>query len=450
VALALAYGQEGARVAVVEPALRQTIEGVDALTGGARLETVDPACPPQPERGGVLICGPGPFCAAGNPMRVLSVEGLGRLRKHLGGDGVLALWFPAGNVEWETLRRGLATFSRIFPKFDVWLAGSEAVFVASGGDRMAFRRMETLFGDPAGGHWLRRGGFWEPIEMLVAFTARSEELSGLWEETPVYRLSRPVRPPTLARDLLAQVRPENLAVLAQHKLAGPARVADRLLFTSDNRREVALRGLAAVYRGNTEQILRALGRSGERGRSTLVEFVTGPYARLDFLAPDRQGRAARVAGALTAFGLTGRAIDILEEAVQSGEDTFEARMQLVEALTRARRPQDGLQHCRRALELRPASVSAMRRLAALLMGTGRIREGADALAKVVEQNPRSVVDLLMLAELRARMGSLEEAADLARRALELDPDNTDAQVLLQLTRRAGDDRPRRPGTGGAR
>jgi len=104
----------------------------------------------------------------------------------------------------------------------------------------------------------------------------------------------------------------------------------------------------------------------------------------------------------------------------------------VQTLADMGRPKDALEHCERALELRPRSAEALRRLAALRMATGDMTGAVTAFKEALKIEPDNVVDLLMLAKLIARIGPREEAAALARRALDLEPGSAEAEVLLQL------------------
>ncbi len=429
VALGLTYGEAPSSVGMVEPALPGVSEGAKLLARGV---SVRPLLPRGSERCDVIICGPGPLSGAGNPMQILSLEGLQGLRRRLSSGGVVAVWIPAGTTELPELRRCLATFQEAFSRFDLFAHGRAAVVVAGGGQRLSYGRLAGAFKHPAAGQWLEEGGYWEPVEMLNDFVAHSGELSALIGGAEPYRLARPVRPPATARDLTARGNAVAMAAMLQHRAAGPGSLLERTVFGSERERFIALRGFEGLYKDRSRDVFRGLGQDYPAQSKRLAAFLQSSLARRDLLLGREKGGTTELAEVLGVFGLHEEAIQVLNRAVRRGRDSFEIRMALVEVLADAERPGEALPHCRRALEVRPDSVEMRHRLAALLLATGKTGEAAEALEELIEREAHSELDVLMLARLRLQMREYAEAARLARRVLERQPDNDQARLLLQL------------------
>ncbi len=426
VALALAYGDAPGAIGLAAPALPEMARGVELLAGEARITS-----PAGGARFDAIIAGPGPLCGAGNPMRFRFLEALQGLRARLSRDGVLAMWIPVGAGGLTGLRRHLATFQEVFPRFDLYVRDGGAVLVAGGDRRLVYGRLLPLFGGPGAG-WLESGGYWEPIEVLSDFVAEGEQLSGLIRDAAPYRWSRPGRPPGLARDLARAPDIVSAAALLQYRTVGPGGLPGRIEFSGDRERLIALRGFAAFYRGRSQDRLRRLGQGYPAQRGALVEFVEGPFARRDLLVGEQTAGPTAAARALRVFGLHDEAIEVLERGVQGTGDSFAARKELVEALADAQRPAEALPHCRRAVEMRPDSAEMSRRLAALLLATNQRRKAAETLEGMIARGIHGNLDVLMLARLRLQAKDYADAARLAQRVLDNDPDNTQARLLLQM------------------
>jgi tetratricopeptide (TPR) repeat protein len=431
VALGLAASHAPAQVALVRPAMQVTVERAALLAEGASVMQINP----WDSQGGpfdVIVCGPGALSQAGNPLALLSREGLTRIRNRLTERGVLALWFPAGRVNLETLLSTVATMSEVFPAFSVFVAGPEAVFVAVAEPSLQFARLKQVQDH------LSNLGFWHPLDLVGGFAADAGDLAALAEGVSPYRLSHPRRPPALGRHLLGVPRAVTFAALVQHRVAGPGRLLQRLAFHSDNQRAVALRGFDAAYQDGTQDILRDVGRMSRSDPQAFVDFLSGPHARLDFFAPEGSEPAVRLGAALSAYGLHEGAAEVLREAIGAGQESFAVHMALAGVLEGLKRPADALQHYRQALERQPDSLRARGRLTALLLAAGLHREAAASLEEMVKLEPGNVAVLLMLANLYAgRLNRPDEAAELALRVLEIEPDNTAARDLLALVLEGG-------------
>lgn len=434
--LGLAFSSAPARIGSVEPSLDIMARTIERLSGGDGARQLSVWGPDDGGRFDVVVCGPGPFSAAGNPLAVLSREGLARLRTRLTPGGVLCLWFPAGRVGLSTLEDALATFREVFPSFCVFMSGEEAVFMAvsaegaSAAQGLPFARLKELRGP------LAAAGLSSPLDLLEGFVADAGELAPLTDAGSPFRLSHPRRPPVLARNLTDKRRLVSVAALLQYRQSGPDRILARITFESDAQRAVALRGFADTYGDETWRALQSFALSDAWDRRELLRFLDTPLARLDLFAPKEEGRVAGTAAALYAFGLREAAAGVLKRAIEQGQGTFAVHCRLAAVLEDLGRGDEALSEYRKALSLSPGSAEARGRMISLLLSMGRNRDAADALRQVIQKEPENVPALLMLARLCA--GPLNrpgEAADLAARVLRIEPQNAAAQDVLMLCRK---------------
>jgi len=437
VALGLAYAPTDGTVGLLTPALNATRESLEVLAPGRQVREFSLV-----EHGGLdhslIISGPGPLTASGDPLALLSREGLERVKARLADGGVLALWLPAGQMRLDDLRRVLATVADVFPRYDVFLFGREAVVVAGGQGELQYARTASVFGekDGAAARMLAGAGFWEPMDLLVGYVGDQEDLSGFVQGAGPYSFRRPRRSPVLARDLGERLRPAAVAALGQCRLLGPERLTGRLQFESPAQKAAALRGFSAIYADRTQRALSALGQASALRRRELLEFLTGPLARLDLFAPEQTEPDVRVAVTLARLGMRETAATVLQRAIRDGKESFAVHFELAGILEAQAEKGEALKHYRRALEMEPDSLPARGRMAALLLSMGREAEAADALEKMAEQEPDDVTVLLQLGYLYARLKRYDDAAETAERVLRIDPNNADAQALLTLTREA--------------
>lgn len=430
-ALGLAFSDSPQRVALLRPVLRISADDVQRMAGGAEVASIGMWNGGAGGEFDVILSGPGPLSAVGNPLALMSLDGLGRIRRRLAEGGVFALWFPAGRLSLDTLRRAIATLGEVFPSFYVFVSGQEAVFVATSAPTLRYGGLERLQVH------LVAAGFWHPVELVKGFVAEAEELAGLIDGVRPYRLSHPGRPPALGRDLAGAGRPAALAALVQHRLAGPDRLLRGLAFRSDNSRLVALRGFEGTYREQTRRILQGLGRADATRRRELLEFLKGPLASLDLFAPQGEEREVRVAAALSACGMNRAAAELLRKAVEDGSGSSALHLRLAGALEALDDPAGALQHYRAALALQPDSSPARGRMTALLLALGRNGEAGEALEELVKREPENVTALLMLGRLYAGpLARPRDAAKLLLRVLDLEPQNAAAQELLAICRQA--------------
>ncbi len=439
---AVAFGgaERHETVAVVEPALPQTVSAVRRLTGcedvGRLLLSEGDA---QRSAYDMVICGPGPWSTADTP-RVAFRAGMRRLMRSGRGDGsAVALWLPARTVGLEDLRSLLATVESAGQDgFQLFVAEGDAVLLSNGNRGLNYTRLAGLFDEPEREDMLLNAGIWHPADVLAAYVADSSELCELYEGVRPFTAWRPVRLPPTARDVTALTQPAALAALVQYRLLGPQRVLRRVQFEDQVQRALALQGFANVYVRRTLDGLSRLGQAGVSQQRGLVRFLSGPYARLDLFAPDGQERAVRLALALSTVGMREAAGRALKVAVERGDGSFAVHYHLGTILEALAQPQEALEHYRKAIELDPDSGEARRRTVGALLELGRTAEAADVLERLVKQQPASVPSLLMLGNVYARLGRYEDAADVARRALQIEPANADAQALLSLSEQAAD------------
>ncbi len=432
VALPLAFAGPEAAVAVVSPKPDATWQRTEAA-GGMAPRGIQAEGQASKERFDVVVCGPGPFWALRNPLSVLSVEGLMRLRSRLAADGLLALWFPLGQVDLLTLRRALATVAEVFPGFTVFVSGPDAVFVCGPGRTVGYDSLERVT------EAMPEDGFWHPLDLMGAYAADAAELAYLFEGVAPYTNRRPCRPPALGRDLDATRGRTATAAVLRHRLSGPGRVLARVRFRSEGQAQVAGRAFRALYVGRTRALLTGLGTGQTKLPEDLVDLLSGPLARLDLFAPDEEEPAVRRAAAYAIFGMKAAAAQILQEAVVRGEDSFAVRVYLGSVLETLDRADEALIQYESALIFRPADNAVRGRMALLLERAGQAQGAARVLRQALEHEPENVAALLMLGKLCAGPLRLyDEAERLALRVLELAPENTVAAQLLQIARRRAD------------
>jgi len=385
----------------------------------------------------LVACGPSALSGGSYPLKLLSTQGMRQIRQCLAPDGVMALWFPAGWVDLDVLARSVATVGSVFAEYNVFLSGRDAVIIAGAHVRPSYGGLKTLFQDRGTASSLASIGVWEPEDLLVGYSASHVDLDYLARGVGPYTLRRPCRPPLLARDLSAPMRTAALAVLLQHRLGGSAKLRRAMAFGSEVERAVALHGFREVYDERTTQMLRELGRCDQAGRRELIEFLYGPMARMDLLAPGQEDRTVQVANALSRFELRQAAAAVLEQTIAGGRDDFAMQFHLAEVLERLEKPVEALLHYRQALAHDPDSVVTMRKIAAMQIVLARYDDAVAMLEKVVEREPDSISALLMLGNLCAgKLNRFRDAASAALRVLEVDPDNTPALDLLALCRQA--------------
>lgn len=427
--LGLALCPSPGRMALVGPTTHAAVLEAERLAGGAQVRVIGVWGAPEEGNFDAIICDSQALSAAANPLAVLSVESLGRLKARLNNGGVLSIWFPAGWADVDAVESALASLREAFPAFYVFLNGQDAVLVATSASSFRFSSIAAL--QPR----VADAGFWDPTDLLSGYVGDAGELAALAHGAAPYRLSQPVRPPSLARNLTGRTSPVALAALLQHRLAGPESLLSLLAFESDNQRAVALRGFADIYGEHTRAIVQNFGLTTPQQQQELLAFFEGPLARLDLFAPKEEGRVAGIASALSAFGLRNKAMEVLKKAIEAGNDTFALRLRLALIMEGANRGVEALRQYQQALVLQPDSALAMGRMAALLLAMGRQREAADELGKMIEKQPTNVKAILMLATLYA--GPLKrpkDAADLAVRVLDMEPGNAAAQDILALCR----------------
>ena len=398
--------------------------------------------PGSPETGGgdqpAITSGPILVTAPRNPLAVISKEGLAREKERLAPGGVLALWLPAGNLRVEDLRKALATVGAVFPHYDVYLEGNQAVIIAGDKLRISYAGLTALFPkepdvSQPGPELMSGAGFTDPMDLLVGFVGVAEDLAGLTAGVRPWSVWRPARPPAMALDLAEPARPAAVLALAQYRMLGAGRLLDRLQFESPAQKTVALRGFGPIYADRTGRTLGGLGLTGAERRGELLRFLTSPLARLDLLAPQQKEQEVRIAVALSALGLRDVAAGVLKDAIKAGKDDFEVNVELAGILEAQADRAEALKHFRRAIELQPDSVPVRGRMVDLLLSMGQDAEAADVLKEIVQRQPGSVAALLELGYLSARLKRYDEAADAAQRVLRIAPNNADAQALLTLS-----------------
>ncbi len=307
-AAALAFGEAGSPLGVVEPALTSSL-GLARAAGGPAGGPVRVAPGEGWARVGALVVGPGPLSASGDPLVPLSMERLDGLRERLAPGGAVAICLPAGRMEVETLRRALAGVHDAFPDCAVFTHGGDAVVLAgeelrTGHDALA--RAVARLPD---------GAAWHPLDLVAAFTVDREHIRLLAREARPFRLSHPARPVRMARDLSAPPAPAPLAALVQYRQLGPARALDMVEFADPAARAVATRGFDSAYVDRTRHQLHTIGRLDGPDAPALRAFLEGPAVQWGLFAPRGEPAPVRTASAWAAFGRYESAAQVLRDAL---------------------------------------------------------------------------------------------------------------------------------------
>jgi len=439
VALPLASAERVARVGVVAPPLRATMDCARTLAGEGAVAPFRIWPPADGSSFDVIVCGPGPLSGTGSPLTVLSREALRGVRARLAPGGAFGLWLPVATVEPDALRRALAAVRAEFPAFQLFLWEHEAVIVAAGNPTFDYARLRAF--QPA----LVGAGLWDPMDLVAGFSADAAELAPSLDGVAPYRAARPHRMPVFARRPAARLWAPSVALLAQHRLAGPQRLMAHLTFESENQKAVALHAFDGIYADETKRLLRRLGRLALGGPpEELVDFVIGPLARRELFADEAQGRDLQTAAIFMALGLPEAAAGALRKAVEAGRDEPALHLTLAEVLAALNRPEEALAHYGEVLRIDPASEAALQRMTALLVSLRRYREAAESLERILAQRPGHVQAMLLLGQIYASaLGRRDRAAELAQQVLAIEPGNADAQDLLTLCSGApGDQAPR--------
>ena len=429
VALPFAYGEPGGATGVVAPVLPSTWRCARALTRPEHLRPVDL------RRGGGgrdfdrIVCGPGPISGPGSPLSVLSREALLAVRARLRPGGVFGLWLPVGTLEPDALRDALATVRDVFPTFHVYLAGLDAVVVAGEDLSLSYTQLRSLQPHLTG------AGLYEPMDLICGYAGDSGDIARLLDGARVDSMARPRRMPAFAPRAAGRVWPVSLALLAQHRLAGPGRLLERLRFESTVQRALALHGFDGVYGEQTWHLLRALGTlSGDEGAAALARFVAGPLVCRSLFDDGTRGPVVQAAAVFMALGLPKAAAATVARALESSPDDPVLHVELAGILEEMQQAEKAILHYEAALRVEPSSTVALQRMTANMLALGRHRQAAETLERFLEQQPDNVRAMLLLGQLYVGpLGRRERAAELAQRVLELEPGDAAAQELLLLS-----------------
>ncbi len=169
-----------------------------------------------------------------------------------------------------------------------------------------------------------------------------------------------------------------------------------------------------------------VNRGNELARRGRFEEAEKDYRRALALEPGL-AEAHRNLGTLLLE--TGRSSEALESCRQAAETRpYDADVELG-------RVEEAIACYRRALAIRPATVTAWHCLANLLAGLGRFDEALEAYRRAIELDPDGAVLHNNLGSLLRGCGRLEEAVACFNRSLELDPGFAQAQANLGLAQR---------------
>jgi hypothetical protein len=156
-----------------------------------------------------------------------------------------------------------------------------------------------------------------------------------------------------------------LAAMAQHRLAGPAPLLNRLRFATPVQRQIVLRGFAVGFADETRQVLSKLGDTPRR-QQELLRFLRGPLVRQELFAPAEAPGPVRSAAVLSGFGLDHAAAEVLGQALRRGQGGAQVKLMLARLWAGPlERPGDAEQLAAQVLQEDPGNRSAAGLLGAL-------------------------------------------------------------------------------------
>jgi Tfp pilus assembly protein PilF len=125
-------------------------------------------------------------------------------------------------------------------------------------------------------------------------------------------------------------------------------------------------------------------------------------------------------------------VSLWTHTLESNPLSIVAHNNLARALAEQGRPDEALEHFRRAVEIRPNYVHARYNLGNLLMQQGRLTEAEQHLRQVAKQEPGLARAHSDLGNCLLRQGKAAEAAEQYRKALEINPLFADAHYNLAM------------------
>jgi tetratricopeptide (TPR) repeat protein len=153
--------------------------------------------------------------------------------------------------------------------------------------------------------------------------------------------------------------------------------------------------------------------------------------RLLELDPHNPGALLEIGTNLARQGDLAAAVEELAAAVAGFEPpSADAHMNLGAALRRLNRPQEAMQHLRRALELDPDFAEAHASVGLLLASTGEYKKAAESFGRATRLNPTDSENRINLAVALMQMDKLNDALGQLRRAVRIQPDSAVAHTYL--------------------
>lgn len=367
--------------------------------------------------------GPDELSAPCGPARAISVDALRRLH----GGAPVCVWLPIRGMDVKVSRRILATCTAVFTRTVVFAVEDGAVVLCGEEVSLDYARLRTVQRELDG------EGVWSPMDPIRTMAADEVDLGPMAAGMLPFRASRPERMPLLAADPMRAADGAALAAVAQFRMRGARRAAELVRFADELDARVALASFEVLYSEDTAALLRSIGEASAASPERLAAFLHGPNVVHDLFSRPDEVPAVRQAAVLIAFGMPQAAVNALTAAVQSGGDNASVRVSLGGIMVEMSRPNEALEHYRKALELSPGSVDVLGKVAALQLSMGRYASGAEALERVIEAEPDNLAAMTMLAEVYAGpLKRRDRCAELAAAILDLEPGNQAAKQLLAI------------------
>jgi choline-sulfatase len=194
--------------------------------------------------------------------------------------------------------------------------------------------------------------------------------------------------------------------------------------------EVAIRDLTAVLAEDPDLLMarrtRAVAYAAARRHDHAIADLRALEKAGQLTAEDRivLGDNLRFAGNLT------EAARVLEAAARDNPKFAQPWLSLAEVHIAAGRFAEAEAACRRALEIAPDGLEALRRLGDLALRRGDVATAGAHYGRLLELDPTDTAAMSTLGVVRVRSGRVEEGIALFRQAVARDPANGDALLYL--------------------
>lgn len=288
---------------------------------------------------------------------------------------VAIVWVPVGQLSIGQLAGWLERWSGWQVYF--FLRGREALFLLdrTGEYKWDLRDLKLIFDEQESASVLSAGGFQYGADLL-ACGARFVGFEGEF----AFRGGNNVV--LFARNLAQPAYMPVLMWLIQQRREGTDWIEELFDGQRTALGRVFLHNMAASYRDHTRSELLQIGErasvTGSPQRRQVIAFLDSLLADPSFYASQYGDEAVQRAAAPSALGMHSLASERLEELIEGGRDTFEARVALGREFEDLRNIKAALDNYRRALGLQPDDEGVKKRIRRLedqLLGRDRALPG---------------------------------------------------------------------------